>query len=63
MNKQPKFRKVKVDLSKEVLYELMLTAHEQDITLNQLCNNIIYEEIQKEINNAKKEKRKETKTK
>ena len=32
---------ITVDLDKDVLYELMLIAHERDITLNQLVNELL----------------------
>lgn len=39
---------VELNLSDDVLYGLMLMAHKQDITLNQLVNDIIREELGKE---------------
>lgn len=43
-----KMIEVEVDFDKETLFNLMLIAHEQDITLNQLCENILKEQIKKE---------------
>lgn len=37
--------KVPIDLPDATLYQLMLMAHEQDITLNQLTNNILREQL------------------
>lgn len=37
---------ITLNLDKDVLFELMLMAHEQDITLNQLVNNILREFIE-----------------
>jgi hypothetical protein len=42
-----KFVEVKIDFNKEILFELLLMAHKQDITFNKLCNNIIQEEFKK----------------
>ena len=39
---------VVLDLDKDLLYELMLMAHERDITLNQLIENILSEYIKNE---------------
>jgi predicted HicB family RNase H-like nuclease len=36
---------IKIDLEEDVLYQLMLRAHEQDITLNQLVERILREFI------------------
>ena len=36
---------IKIDLEEDVLYQLMLHAHEQDITLNQLVDRILREFI------------------
>ena len=36
---------IKIDLEQDVLYQLMLRAHEQDITLNQLVDRILREFI------------------
>jgi predicted HicB family RNase H-like nuclease len=35
-----------LNLDRDVLYQLMLVAHEQDITLNQLIENILKEYIE-----------------
>jgi predicted HicB family RNase H-like nuclease len=37
-----------VELEQDLLYQLMLRAHEQDITLNQLVENILREYLDKE---------------
>jgi predicted HicB family RNase H-like nuclease len=34
---------VEIEIEEELLYQLMLLAHEQDITLNQLVENILRE--------------------
>ena len=39
---------VVLDLDKDLLYELMLMAHERDITLNQLIETILSEYIKNE---------------
>lgn len=39
---------ITLDLPDEVVFKLMIEAHEQDITLNQLFNNILREELEKE---------------
>ena len=36
---------IQVEFEQELLYQLMLLAHEQDITLNQLIENILREYI------------------
>jgi predicted HicB family RNase H-like nuclease len=36
---------IEIDLEEEMLYQLMLLAHEQDITLNQLVEQILREHI------------------
>lgn len=36
---------IKIDFEEDVLYQLMLHAHEQDITLNQLVERILREFI------------------
>jgi predicted HicB family RNase H-like nuclease len=41
---------IQIDLPKEELFQLMLHAHEQDITLNQLVENILRKYIE-ETNN------------
>jgi hypothetical protein len=39
---------IEVDLDKETLFNLSMIAHDQDITLNQLCNNILKAQIKLE---------------
>ena len=39
---------VVLDLEQDLLYELMLMAHERDITLNQLIETILTEYIKNE---------------
>jgi hypothetical protein len=39
----PKMVEVEVDLPNDVLLDLSMIAHKQDITLNELCNNILKE--------------------
>jgi len=34
---------VEIEIEQELLFQLMLLAHEQDITLNQLVENILRE--------------------
>ncbi len=36
---------IEIEIEQELLYQLMLRAHEQDITLNQLIENILREYI------------------
>ncbi len=36
---------IQIELEQELLYQIMLLAHEQDITLNQLIENILREYI------------------
>jgi len=43
-----KFENVELDLDEQTLLSLCLAAHEKDITLNELCNQIILEQIKKE---------------
>jgi len=38
---------IELDLEKELLFDLMFLAHERDITLNQLVENILREYIEK----------------
>ena len=40
---------VEVILQDDVLFELAMAAHKKDITLNELCRNIIQEELDKEV--------------
>ena len=48
MNKLKKgYEKVDVYLDDDVILKLSLMAHEQDITFNELCENIIHEQILK----------------
>lgn len=42
-----KKEEVEVELSHDQLHTLLNMAHEQDITFNELCNNIIREQIEK----------------
>jgi predicted HicB family RNase H-like nuclease len=47
---------IELDLEHDLLFQLMLMAHEQDITLNQLVENILREFIKREeANKLKKE--------
>ena len=46
---------IEIDLPKEELYQLMLMAHEQDITLNQLVENILQAKIDEEVANLKQD--------
>ena len=39
---------VEVNLPEDVLFELMMMAHHRDITLNQLCNEILREQLDRE---------------
>ena len=39
---------IEVDLDEDLLYQLMLKAHEHDITLNQMIEKILREFIDKE---------------
>lgn len=41
---------VELNLDKEMLYELMLMAHEQDVTLNQLVEDILRTYIEQKKN-------------
>jgi hypothetical protein len=38
---------IELDLEKELLFDLMFLAHERDITLNQLVENILREYLKK----------------
>lgn len=40
---------VEVNLPDDVLFELAMMAHKKDITLNQLCQDIIQAELDKEV--------------
>ena len=44
---------VELDLPKEELFQLMLMAHERDITLNQLAEDILRQEIERLNGNSK----------
>ena len=44
---------VEIRLPKKLLYKLMIMAHEQDITLNQLIENILVKTIKKESKHEK----------
>ena len=46
---------IEIDLHREELYQLMLMAHEQDITLNQLVENILQAKIDEEVANLKQD--------
>ena len=39
---------IEIDLEEDLLYQLMLQAHEHDITLNQMIEKILRELIDKE---------------
>ena len=39
---------IEIDLDEDLLYQLMLKAHEHDITLNQMIERILREFIDKE---------------
>ena len=39
---------VEIDMSDQLFMQLALLAHKQNITLNQLCNNILKEQIAKD---------------
>ena len=39
---------IEIDLEEDLLYQLMLQAHEHDITLNQMIEKILREFIDKE---------------
>jgi len=45
---------IELTLEREALWELMLYAHEQDITLNQLCENILRDKIEEYKNDITK---------
>ena len=40
---------IEIDLPKEELYQLMLMAHEKDITLNQLITQVLQAKIDEEV--------------
>jgi predicted HicB family RNase H-like nuclease len=39
---------IEIDLDEDLLYQLMLKAHEHDITLNQMIERILREYLDKE---------------
>jgi predicted HicB family RNase H-like nuclease len=39
---------IEIDLDEDLLYQLMLKAHEHDITLNQMIEKILQEYLDKE---------------
>ena len=39
---------IEIDLDEDLLYQLMLKAHEHDITLNQMIEQILREYLDKE---------------
>jgi predicted HicB family RNase H-like nuclease len=39
---------IEIDLDEDLLYQLMLQAHEHDITLNQMIEKILREYLDKE---------------
>jgi predicted HicB family RNase H-like nuclease len=39
---------IEIEIEEELLYQLMLLAHERDITLNQLVENILREFIDRD---------------
>ena len=39
---------IKIDLDEDLLYQLMLKAHEHDITLNQMIERILREYLDQE---------------
>ena len=39
---------IEIDLDQDLLYQLMLKAHEHDITLNQMIEKILQEYLDKE---------------
>lgn len=39
---------IEIEIEEELLYQLMLRAHERDITLNQLIENILREYIDRD---------------
>lgn len=42
-----KYEKLEIELPDDQILFLCLEAHKQDITLNQLCNNILIEQLDK----------------
>jgi len=43
------YSEIELNLPKEELYQLMLMAHEQDITLNQLITQVLQVKIDEEL--------------
>jgi predicted HicB family RNase H-like nuclease len=41
---------IELDLDEDLLYQLMLRAHEHDITLNQMIERILREYLDRETN-------------
>lgn len=44
---------IQVDIPDDVLWQLMLAAHERDITLNQMVERILREELERESANER----------
>ena len=40
-----KREKIEIEIDRDILFELMLMAHEKDITLNQLVEQILREKL------------------
>jgi predicted HicB family RNase H-like nuclease len=43
---------IEIDLDEDLLYQLMLKAHEHDITLNQMIERILREYLDKETSGS-----------
>jgi predicted HicB family RNase H-like nuclease len=43
---------IEIDLDEDLLYQLMLRAHEHDITLNQMIERILREYIDRETGSS-----------
>jgi predicted HicB family RNase H-like nuclease len=43
------YSEIELNLPKEELYQLMLMAHEQDITLNQLITQVLQAKLEEEL--------------
>jgi len=54
MSKKKKFEEVEIEMNDDQFMKLALMAHEQDITINQLCNNILKEQIDRMEKDLKK---------
>lgn len=55
------YKNVEIDFNHNDLFNLMMKAHEQNITLNKLCNKIISDNIkllEKQIKDNKKKEKK-----